>query len=84
MSTIEEPGRSKKNDKKQRRLPVVKNVPRRTDGVTVYTAILHKGIKVKFDTCYNCKEHVVFCHCASPKPPAWLADEVATYETGRE
>ena len=61
--------------------PKVKNTPKRTDGIRYYTAELHTGQIIKFDTCATCKETVVFCHCLNPQPPSWLADEVAVYRS---
>lgn len=63
-------------------IPKVKNTPKRTDGITVYTAELHGGQIIRFDTCATCKENVVFCHCLNPQPPAWLAEDVAVYRSG--
>lgn len=63
-------------------IPKVKNTPKRTDGITVYTAELHSGQIIRFDTCATCKENVVFCHCLNPQPPKWLAEDVAVYRAG--
>jgi len=63
-------------------IPKVKNTPKRTDGIKVYTAELHTGQIIRFDMCADCKENVVFCHCTNPQPPKWLADEVAIYRAG--
>lgn len=63
-------------------LPKIKNTPKRTDGIKVYTAELHTGQIIRFDMCADCKENVVFCHCANPQPPKWLAEEVAIYRAG--
>lgn len=63
-------------------IPKVKNVPKRTDGITVYTAVLTGGQVIRFDTCATCQENVIFCHCSDPKPPRWLENEVASYRQG--
>jgi hypothetical protein len=63
-------------------LPKVKNTPKRTDGIKVYTAELHTGQIIRFDTCASCKENVIFCHCTDPQPPRWLQEEVAIYRAG--
>lgn len=63
-------------------IPKVKNTPKRSDGITVYTAELHTGQIIRFDMCADCKENVVFCHCTNPQPPKWLAEEVASYRAG--
>ena len=62
--------------------PKVKNTPKRTDGVKVYTAELHTGQIIRFDQCATCTENVIFCHCSFPQPPQWLAEEVAIYRAG--
>ena len=53
----------------------------RTDGVSIYTLTTKTGLTIRFDTCPDCKENVRFCHCSSPQPPGWLADEVASWQT---
>lgn len=63
-------------------IPKIKNVPKRTDGITVYTAVLKGGQVIRFDTCATCQENVIFCHCSDPKPPRWLQEEVASYRQG--
>ena len=63
-------------------IPKVKNTPKRTDGIKVYTAELHTGQIIRFDQCASCSENVVFCHCSNPQPPSWLAQEVAVYRAG--
>ena len=63
-------------------IPKVKNTPKRTDGVRVYTAELHTGQIIRFDQCASCSENVVFCHCTNPQPPSWLLPEVASYRAG--
>lgn len=62
-------------------IPKVKNTPKRTDGIKVYTAELVGGQVIRFDTCATCKDNVVFCHCVNPQPPKWLADDIAIYHT---
>jgi len=62
--------------------PKVKNTPKRTDGIKVYTAEMHTGQIIRFDQCADCKDNVVFCHCSNPQPPSWLAPEVASYRAG--
>lgn len=63
-------------------LPKLRGLPKRTDGIKVYTAVLKGGQIIKFDTCYDCKENVVFCHCKNPSAPLWLAEEVASFRAG--
>ena len=63
-------------------IPKVKNTPKRSDGIKVYTAELHTGQIIRFDICADCTENVIFCDCANPQPPKWLAAEVATYRQG--
>lgn len=53
----------------------------RTDGVSIYTLTTKTGLTIRFDTCPDCKENIKFCHCSSPQPPKWLADEVASWQT---
>lgn len=62
--------------------PKVKNTPKRTDGVKVYTAELHTGQIIRFDMCADCKENVIYCHCKNPQAPEWLRQEVAIYRAG--
>lgn len=63
-------------------IPKVRNLPKRTDGIKVYTVELTGGQIVRFDTCYNCKENVVYCQCPAPTAPDWLGDEVASFRLG--
>ncbi len=62
--------------------PKLRTLPKRTDGVCVYTAELHNGVTIRFDTCADCKESVVYCQCSNPQPPEWLRDEVAIFRKG--
>jgi hypothetical protein len=60
-------------------IPKIPNTPKRKDGITVYTAVLKGGQVIKFDYCPTCKDNVIYCHCRSPKPPHWLAEEVDSW-----
>lgn len=54
-------------------------LPKRTDGNTVYKAVLKGGIVIRFDICPQCKDSVVYCDCNLIEPPGWLADEVVEW-----
>ena len=60
-------------------LPKVKNTPKRTDDIRYYVAELHGGQIIKFDTCSDCTEYILYCHCDDPQPPRWLREEVASW-----
>jgi hypothetical protein len=64
-------------------IPMPPSIPIRSDGVRFYIAELYSGQVVRFDVCQTCKAHVPRCHCTEPKPPNWLADEVARWYTSK-
>lgn len=46
-----------------------------------YTLTTTAGQIIRFEHCYRCKQHVMYCRC-QPEPvyPDWLAAEVDTWE----